>query len=109
MIISNLFVFLDEHPNSINDSGFAVECYPGAKARFIDYPASYHNGAGGFAFGDGHAEIKKWIDFRTVVETSFDGSTWPRVQHVASPDNLDLAWIQARASAPRPSRKKPRN
>ena len=107
---SNLFVFLDEHPNSINDSGFAVECYPGgAKARFIDYPASYHNGAGGFAFGDGHAEIKKWIDPRTVVEASFDGSTWPRVQHVSSPDNLDLAWIQERASAPRPSRKKPRN
>ena len=107
---SNLFVFLDEHPNSINDSGFAVECYPGgAKARFIDYPASYHNGAGGFAFGDGHAEIKKWVDFRTIVEASFDGSTWPRVQHVSSPDNLDLAWIQERASAPRPSRKKRRN
>ena len=96
---SNLFVFLDEHPNSINDSGFAVECYSGAKARFIDYPASYHNGAGGFAFGDGHAEIKKWIDSRTVVEASFDGSTWPRVQHVSSPDNLDLAWIQERATA----------
>jgi len=107
---SNLFVFLDEHPNSINDSGFAVECYSGAKARFVDYPASYHNGAGGFAFGDGHAEIKKWIDPRTIVEASFDGSWWPRVQHVSSPDSPDLSWIQERASAQRPSRsRKPRN
>ena len=26
----------------------------------VDYPASYHNRAGGFSFADGHAEIKKW-------------------------------------------------
>ena len=105
---SNLFVFLDEHPNSINDSGFAVECHGGEKARFIDYPASFHNGAGGFAFGDGHAEIKKWIDPRTIVEASFDGSWWPRVQHISSPNNPDVAWMQKRASAPRPLRRKTR-
>ena len=23
-------------------------------------PAAYHNGAGGFSFADGHAEIHKW-------------------------------------------------
>ena len=105
---SNLFVFLDEHPNSINDSGFAVECHGGEKARFIDYPASFHNGAGGLAFGDGYAEIKKWIDPRTIVEASFDGSWWPRVQHISSPNNPDVAWMQKRASAPRPLRRKTR-
>jgi prepilin-type N-terminal cleavage/methylation domain-containing protein/prepilin-type processing-associated H-X9-DG protein len=98
---SNLFVFLDEHPNSINDAGFAVECFLDEKARLIDFPASFHNGACGFAFGDGHAEIKKWIDSRTIVPVSFDGSWWPRVQHVASPNNPDVAWIQDRASARR--------
>jgi len=25
-------------------------------------PASYHNGACGFTFADGHSEIKKWLD-----------------------------------------------
>ena len=70
-------------------------------ARIIDFPASFHNGACGFAFGDGHAEIKKWIDSRTIVPVSFDGSWWPRVQHVASPNNPDVAWIQDRASARR--------
>jgi prepilin-type processing-associated H-X9-DG protein len=29
-------------------------------AQIIDYPASYHNGACGFAFADGHSEIHKW-------------------------------------------------
>ena len=33
----------------------------------IDWPASFHNGAAGFAYGDGHAEIHKWLDKRTIV------------------------------------------
>ena len=38
---SNLFVFLDEHPNSINDAAFAVRCdLRGASATMIDWPAS---------------------------------------------------------------------
>ena len=32
----------------------------------IDYPASNHNRAGGMSFGDGHAEVHKWVDDRTV-------------------------------------------
>ena len=30
-------------------------------ARYIDMPASYHNGACGFSFADGHSEIHKWL------------------------------------------------
>ena len=56
------FVFVDEHPDSINDGAFAVQmALPGATfARIIDFPASYHNGACGFSFADGHSEIHKW-------------------------------------------------
>jgi prepilin-type processing-associated H-X9-DG protein len=32
----------------------------------VDWPGTYHNGAAGFAFGDGHSEIQKWHDARTV-------------------------------------------
>jgi len=56
---ANLWVFIDENPISINDGSFI--CLPGVN-QWIDCPASYHNGAGGLAFGDGHAEIKKWRD-----------------------------------------------
>ena len=96
---SNLFVFLDEHPNSINDAAFAVKCDArDGGARIIDFPASYHNGACGFGFGDGHAEIKKWIDKRTIVPASFDGRKGMSL-NVASPNNPDVAWMQDRASA----------
>jgi len=52
------FVFLDEREDSINDGTFftAVE-----RPGFLpDIPASYHGGAGGLSFADGHAEIHKW-------------------------------------------------
>jgi prepilin-type processing-associated H-X9-DG protein len=30
-------------------------------AQIIDMPASFHNGACGFSFADGHSEIHKWL------------------------------------------------
>ena len=71
------FVFLDEHPDSINDGYFDIGDVPeigsgsnaklnlGAAGSFGDVPASFHNGACGFAFADGHSEIHKWQDPRT--------------------------------------------
>jgi len=56
------WVLVDEHPDSINDAACAVQMVkPDAKSgNIIDFPASYHNGACGYAFADGHAEIHKW-------------------------------------------------
>jgi prepilin-type processing-associated H-X9-DG protein len=51
------FVFVDEHPDSINDGAFYA---PQSKSQFVDVPATYHNKACGFSFADGHAEIHKW-------------------------------------------------
>ena len=56
------WVFVDEHPDSINDAACAVQmAKSGAtSAQIIDYPASYHGGACGLSFADGHSEIHKW-------------------------------------------------
>jgi prepilin-type N-terminal cleavage/methylation domain-containing protein len=58
---SQTWVYIDEASDSINDAGFG---HPGppppAAVRWVDYPAAYHNGAGGLSFGDGHSEIHKW-------------------------------------------------
>ncbi|MDG1891135.1 MAG: type II secretion system protein [Verrucomicrobiota bacterium] len=56
---SQTWVYSDEHPDSINDAGcFAPELERGNP--WIDLQASYHNGAVGIAFADGHSEIHKW-------------------------------------------------
>ena len=64
------FVFLHERVDSINDGEFVVSMYgypnqPGGW-RLVDYPASQHDGACGFAFVDGHTEMKRWLDRRTM-------------------------------------------
>ncbi len=56
---SNLFVFLDEREDSINDGTFFTA--PDTRGYLVDIPASYHGGAGGFSFADGHSEIHKWV------------------------------------------------
>jgi prepilin-type N-terminal cleavage/methylation domain-containing protein/prepilin-type processing-associated H-X9-DG protein len=56
------WVLIDEHLDSINDAACAVQmARAGAtSAMIIDFPASYHGGACGLSFADGHAEIRKW-------------------------------------------------
>ncbi len=60
---SKTWVFIEEHPDSINDAAFAVQMIePGATSgNIIDMPANFHNGACGFSFSDGHAEIHRWV------------------------------------------------
>ena len=59
---SQTWVMVDEHPNSINDAACAVQIVLPDKTsgNIIDFPASYHNGAAGFSFADGHSELHQW-------------------------------------------------
>jgi prepilin-type N-terminal cleavage/methylation domain-containing protein/prepilin-type processing-associated H-X9-DG protein len=50
------WVYLDEHPDSINDAGF----FNPRVSSWVDQPANYHNAAAGVAFADGHSEVHKW-------------------------------------------------
>jgi prepilin-type processing-associated H-X9-DG protein len=56
---SQLFVTCDEHPDSINDGFLQTDPHPTSTA-WNDLPATYHDGACGFAFADGHAVIHKF-------------------------------------------------
>jgi prepilin-type N-terminal cleavage/methylation domain-containing protein/prepilin-type processing-associated H-X9-DG protein len=62
---SDLWVFVDEHPDSIND-GWLIISWEMANV-WSDLPASSHNGACGFGFADGHAEIHKWREGATCM------------------------------------------
>ncbi len=52
------WVTLDEHPDSNNDAFFIVSR---TASQWGDLPGSLHNGACGFSFADGHAEVHKWL------------------------------------------------
>jgi len=86
------YVILDERQDSINDGYFVVEMdgYPNpGSTKIVDYPASYHHRAAGFAFADGHSEIHKWRDARTMPPL-----TTTLMLNIASTNNPDVLWMQ---------------
>ncbi len=90
----NLWVFIDENPDSLNDAAFAVAM---SQSLWQDGPSTYHCGGCGFSFADGHSEIKKWRDPRTLTlkttyETSFSYGIYQA-------NNPDITWVQQRTSA----------
>jgi len=93
---ANTYVLLDEREDSINDGFFVVwmDGYPTpSTTKMVDFPASYHNRAGGFSFVDGHAEVRKWVDARTTPPINRSLQL-----NVPQPNNLDIVWMQDRAT-----------
>ena len=83
------FVFLDEHPDSINDGYFKTDSAVNRASKWTDLPGSMHGGACGFSFADGHAEIHKWLE----------GDTKKRIERIDFPGmdsagSRDIAWLQ---------------
>jgi prepilin-type N-terminal cleavage/methylation domain-containing protein/prepilin-type processing-associated H-X9-DG protein len=92
---ADLFVFADEHPDSIND-GWMITKVDDVN-NWEDLPASYHGGAGGFGFADGHASIRKWIESRTrhIVEKRSHNGDFPALGAI----DRDVRWIFQHCSA----------
>ena len=96
---SQLWVFMMEHANSIAGGVMTVRCLErGAAARIYDYPASYHNGADGLSFADGHCEIHKYTDPLIKPAPKWDRGVSLQF-NIASPNSRDVAWLQERTSA----------
>jgi prepilin-type N-terminal cleavage/methylation domain-containing protein/prepilin-type processing-associated H-X9-DG protein len=91
---SNTFVFVDEHPDSINDAAFAVQMIEEDKTsgNIIDMPASTHNGACGFSFADGHAEIHKWVG-RTIKQPARYVNAGAALNIPAKDSLVDAKWL----------------
>ena len=91
-------VFIEEHPQSINDGWFVVNLggdAPDAPANYVitDFPASHHGGAGAVAFNDGHMETRRWLDARTMPPITSGGLALG----VASAGNPDCRWLMDHA------------
>ena len=95
------FVILDERETSINDAFFVVDMYgydvPSRPTRMPDEPASYHNGAGGLSFADGHSEVHKWKEQWTKRPVDYRNDS---IGSAPSPSQ-DVRWMQDHATRPR--------
>jgi len=85
---SQIFVFLDEHPDSIDDGYFLNRA---ADHSWVDLPASYHDGASAFSFVDGHARMKHWVVASTKAPAKPGAANLPR--YVAKRESADFKWV----------------
>jgi len=93
---STIFVFLDEHPDSINDGYFLNKGYG---KQWIDLPASYHNNGGSFSFADGHTEIHRWQTTSTIRAALPDAAGLPIKLSVGQ--LTDFNWVIQHTSVDR--------
>jgi prepilin-type N-terminal cleavage/methylation domain-containing protein/prepilin-type processing-associated H-X9-DG protein len=90
---ANTWLFLDEHPNSIDDEILYVN--PGdtnGTGVMIELPSSLHNNAGTVSFCDGHAEIHKWLNPNTMPPVN-PGAPEGTDQRVFMINNVDYGWF----------------
>ncbi|HKI69987.1 MAG TPA: hypothetical protein VKA67_10390, partial [Verrucomicrobiae bacterium] len=96
---SEIFLFMDMREDSIDWGNFATDMtgWPDRpeQTHFYDLPASYHHRAGGLSFVDGHAEIHRWHDDRTMPPLVKGGLV---ADQFSSPDNPDILWLQKHAT-----------
>lgn len=91
---ANIYVFLDEHPDTLND-GFFMNRWE--EPRWGNLPASYHNGAANLSFADGHLESHRWqlADTRRPCQKGGASGTFEIV------DRTDFNWLKEHSSVPK--------
>ena len=68
---SEAFVFIDEHEGSIDNARFTVT--QRNEWRWIDFPATRHDNGCVLSFADGHSELWKWQENRTLEISKMSG------------------------------------
>jgi prepilin-type N-terminal cleavage/methylation domain-containing protein/prepilin-type processing-associated H-X9-DG protein len=90
---ARIFVYTEEHPNSINDGYFWNAA---GSHKWMDMPASWHNGAGNLTFADGHAESHRWVYASTKLPVQPGLALVPF--YIPRPEQGDFDWLMERMS-----------
>lgn len=95
---ANTWLFLDEHPNAIDDEILYVNPNDtNGIGTLTELPSSLHNNAGTVSFCDGHSEIHKWFCAPTKVAVNPTPGvavigTYQQVP-MFPPNTADLGWL----------------
>lgn len=91
---SSRWVFIDEHPDSINDGSFCIILpQTGQEPVWWDLPASTHDNASAVTFADGHAERHEW-----KVKSTLRKVARQPMARGSSSKGEDFDWLSIRTS-----------
>lgn len=91
---AELYVFLEEHPDSIFGGGFVPP--DSTRNKWVGIPSSLHAGSANFSFVDGHVEQRVWENPAIVQPVMY-------LYNVNQPGTLedpDFRWVWERTSEP---------
>jgi prepilin-type N-terminal cleavage/methylation domain-containing protein len=97
---SMLWVLLEEDPDTINDAAWAIAMPTGAggvDTGWVDGPSKAHGGAGGFAFMDGHSELRTWQNLQSIPQITYTVNGLGPYKNIDK--NTDVWWVCTRTSA----------
>jgi prepilin-type N-terminal cleavage/methylation domain-containing protein len=99
---AGFFVMCDEHPDSINDGFLQANPHTDTPpAHWDDLPATYHDGACGFALADGHSEIHKFKSRAcTILPVTFGSVNIVPFSQDPVAGTADGLWVAERAGLP---------
>jgi prepilin-type N-terminal cleavage/methylation domain-containing protein len=89
---SQLWVFADEHPDTIND-GWLHTSMDNPNA-WNDMPSCLHNGCCPFNFADSHTEMHKWRSAKTCARVVYNRT------EIDDPGSPDIQWMFEHTTAP---------
>lgn len=94
---SDMWVMVDENPDTIDDGSFAFTMPSVAAATgWVNEPTKSHGNACGFSFADGHSEIHKWLQADAIDTVTYQGRP---VVFVAHQNDPDILWVAKHTSA----------
>jgi prepilin-type N-terminal cleavage/methylation domain-containing protein len=101
---ADLWVLIEEDPDSIDDGGFAFYMtYPPNLTAWYNEPGKLHCSAStSLAFGDGHTEIHKWLRQDGIHAPGYVTYSAKPVGAV-TPVDVDIYWMASKTSAPAPA------
>jgi prepilin-type N-terminal cleavage/methylation domain-containing protein/prepilin-type processing-associated H-X9-DG protein len=100
---TEIFVFLDEHPDSIDDGYFIDRDSYSATTwsmsgttpnEWRNLPASYHNNSAAFSFADGHAALHHWTRSSTILPAVANAASLPiQIPSTPASEDDDFEWV----------------
>lgn len=96
---ANAFILCDESMYTLNDGYLQVDTHGGS---FPDVPAAYLDGACGFGFADGHADLHRWQTTALTIVPYKAGVTGSYPAVPGGLRNVDWIWFAQHTACDHP-------